>query len=127
MKKKYLTIAALGIGIVLAVTAIWLLSRHKILGNINHSFSSSEPVTNTSTVTFFAKKGDRLRFYFVSNIEQGDLELVIYDSEGNLVEELDQAKELVTYLTMHYDDTYTLAAEYTDFAGSFKAEVSAAE
>ena len=71
MKKKYLTIAALGIGIVLAATAIWLLSRHKILGNINHSFSSSEPVTNTSTVTFFAKKGDRLRFYFVSNIEQG--------------------------------------------------------
>ncbi len=127
MKKKYLTIAALGIGIVLAVTAIWLLSRHKILANINHSFSSSEPATSISTVSFFAKKGDRIRFYFASNIEQGDLELVLYDSEGNLVEELDRAKELVTYLTMGYDDTYTLAAEYTNFAGSFKAEVSAAE
>ncbi len=40
-----------------------------------------------------------------------------------MVKELDQARELVTYLTIHYDDTYTLAAEYTDFAGNFKAEV----
>ena len=122
MKKKYLTIA-LGIVAVIAVSVIWLLNRPKALGNINHSFSSLEPATNTSTISFFAEEGDRIRFYFASDIEQGDLGIVLYDSEGNMVKELDQARELVTYLTIHYDDTYTLAAEYTDFAGNFKAEV----
>lgn len=126
MKNKCLTIA-FGIGVILAALALWLLNRPKILGNINHSFSSSEPVTDTSTISFLAEEGDRIRFYFVSDIEQGDLDIILYDSEGNLVKELDQAKELVTYLTMHYDDTYTLAAEYRNFAGKFKAEVYAAD
>lgn len=123
MKKKYLTIA-LCIGVAIAVSFIWLTNRPKALGNLNHSFSSSDPATSTSTISFFAEKDDRIRFYIASDIEQGNLDIVLYDSEGNLVKELDQARELVTYLTMHYDDTYTLAAEYTDFAGSFKAEVS---
>lgn len=123
MKKKYLTIA-LCIGAAIAVSFIWLTNRPKALGNLNHSFSSLDPATNTSTISFFAEKDDRIRFYIASDIEQGNLDIVLYDSEGNLVKELDQARELVTYLTMHYDDTYTLAAEYTDFAGSFKAEVS---
>lgn len=123
MKKKYLTIA-LCIGAAIAVSFIWLTNRPKALGNLNHSFSSSDPATSTSTISFFAEKDDRIRFYIASDIEQGNLDIVLYDSEGNLVKELDQARELVTYLTMHYDDTYTLAAEYTDFAGSFKAEVS---
>ena len=126
MKKKCLTIA-FGIGIALAVLTLWLLTRPKILGNINHSFSSSEPVTDTSTISFFAEEGDRIRFHFASDIEQGNLDIVLYDLEGNLVKELDQAKELVTYLTMHYDDTYTLAAEYRNFAGKFKAEVYAVD
>ena len=95
MGKKSLTIA-FGIGIILAALALWLLTRPKILGNINHSFSSSEPVTDTSTISFLAEEGDRIRFYFASDIEQGNLDIVLYDSEGNLVKELDQAKELVT-------------------------------
>ncbi len=122
MRKKYLTMV-LGIGAVMAVSAIWLINRPKTLGNINCSVSSREPATNTSTISFWAEEGDRIRFYFASDIEQGNVDIVLYDSEGYQVKELDQAKELVTYLTMHYDDTYTLAAEYTDFAGSFKVEV----
>lgn len=122
MRNKYLTIVW-GIAAVIAVSVIWVVNRPKALGNIHHSFSSSEPATNTSTISFFAEEGDRIRFYFASDIEQGNLDIVLYDSEGNPVKELDQAKELVTYLTVHYDDTYTLAAEYTNFAGNFKAEV----
>lgn len=126
MKRKCLSIVFC-IGIVLAALALWLSCRPKILGNISHSFSLSEPVTNISTVSFFAEEGDSIRFYYASDIKQGDLDIFLYDSEGNLVEELDHAKELVTYLTMHYDDTYTLAAEYKNFAGSFKAEICAVE
>lgn len=126
MKKKYLAIAA-GIGAVLAVSLIWLLTRPRVLGNFSHSFSTSEPETNTSTISFYAEEDDTIRLYFASDIKQGELDLVLYDSKGNPVKELDHAKELVTYLTIHYDDTYTLAANYMDFAGSFKAEVCAVE
>lgn len=119
MKKKYLTVVT-GLGVIIAVSVIWLLNRPKTLGSIKHSFFA-EPTTNTSTISFFAEKNDRLRFYVASDIKQGNLEIVLYDSKGNPVEELDQAREQVTYLTMRYDDTYTLAVQYTDFVGSFKA------
>jgi len=126
MKGKCLTVVP-GIGIILAALFLWLLARPEILGNISRSFPSSEPVTDISTVSFFAQEGDRIRLYFASNIEQGDLDIILYDSEGKQVKELNRAKELVTYLTMRYDDVYTLTAEYKDFAGSFKAEVCAVE
>ncbi|MDE7223176.1 MAG: hypothetical protein K2O34_05290 [Acetatifactor sp.] len=127
MKKKYLTMAVMGIGIVFAVSLIWLVTRPKVLGNFSHSFSASEPETNTSTISFYAKENDTIRLYFASDIKQGELDLILYDSKGNQVKELDHARELVTYLTIHYDDTYTLAANYVDFAGSFKAQVCAVE
>lgn len=88
-----------------------------------HSFTFAESATNTSTISFLAEKGDKIRFYIASDIKQGNLDIVLYDSEGNPVEELDQARRQVAYLTMHYNDTYTLATKYTDFVGSFKAEV----
>lgn len=125
MKRKCLTIGA-GIGLVVMALAIWLLGRPEILGNINHSFSSSKPVSDTSTISFLAEEGDQIRLYFASDIERGDLDIVVYDSAGNLVENLDKAKELVTYLTMDHADTYILAAQYKDFAGNFKVIVSKA-
>lgn len=123
MKKKYLTMFLAGMGIA-AVAALFILSGSKKLGNISRSFSSSEPATNVSTISFSAKRGDDIRFYFSSRIEQGILHITLYDSEGNQVKELDQARELVTYLTIGYDDTFTLAAEYTNFAGKFNVDVS---
>lgn len=124
MKKKYLAMVLAGMGIAAVAAALFILSGSKKLGNISHSFSSSEPATNVSTISFSAKRGDDIRFYFSSRIEQGILHITLYDSEGNQVKELDQARELVTYLTIGYDDTYTLAAEYTNFAGKFNVDVS---
>lgn len=123
MKRKCLTIVV-GIGLAVVALAIWLLSRPEILGNINHSFSSSKPASDTSTISFLAEEGDLIRLYFASDIERGDLEIAVYDSAGNLVENLCKAKELVTYLTMDHADTYILAAQYKDFAGNFKVIVS---
>lgn len=54
------------------------------------------------------------------------MDIAVYDSAGNLVENLNKAKELVTYLTMDHADTYILAAQYKDFAGNFKVTVSKA-
>ena len=123
MKRKCLTLGA-GIGIAAMALTIWLLNRPEILGNINHSFSASEPASDTSTISFLAEEGDQIRLYFASEIERGDLEIIVYDSAGDLVENLDKAKELVTYLTMDHADTYILAAQYKDFAGNFKVIVS---
>lgn len=125
--KKHMIMVLAGIGIAAGAAALWFLSRPERLGNINHSFSAAEPVTDRATISFSAREGDRIRFHFSSNVEKGDLEIVLYDSEGNQVEELDQAKELVTYLTMRYDDNYTLAAEYMNFVGNFKVDVTRAE
>lgn len=122
-KKRYPAICA-GIGIAAAAVAIYLLTRPKVLGNINHSFSSSEPMSDTSAITFFAEEKDWIRLYLVSDVQQGDLDIAIYDSAGNLAKELDKAKELVTYLNVDYADTYTLTAKYKDLAGSFKVVVS---
>lgn len=126
MKKKYLAVILTAVGVGFAVTVLLILSGPKRLGNISRSVPVSEPATEVSTISFSAKRGDDIRFYFSSEIENGDLNIVLYDSEGNEVKELDQAKELVTYLTIGYDDTYTLTAEYTDFAGRFYVDVGRA-
>lgn len=120
MRKRVLLVLT-GIGMAAVAAALWFLSRPERLGNINHSFF--DPVTNISTLSFWAGEGDRIRFYFASNVEKGDLDIVLYDSAGNRITELDQAKELVTYLTMSYDDTYTLTAKYMDFAGNFQVDL----
>lgn len=119
-----------GLFLVVVITAalvIWLLIRPEKLGNISHSFSTAEPATNISTITFVADEGDKIKFVFSSNIEQGELDIVVYDSAGNPVKQLDRARELVTYLTPDRTDTYTLSAEYTDFVGKFNIRVYKAD
>ena len=67
--------------------------------------------------------GKRINILFASDVKSGDLNIVLYDSNKNIVYELDKAKELVTYYTFSNIDTYILIAEYTDFVGNFKVSV----
>lgn len=119
MKKKYIIIGA--IVVIFVVLIIWLLTRHESLGNINHAYS--EPETSVSNISFIGEAGDRIKFSFRSNIENGDLDIILYDSEGNEVYKLDRAKALETFLDLDNSDTYTLAAECKDFIGSFKITI----
>ena len=119
MKKKSIII---GIIVVIAVAlGIWLLLRPKALGNMN--FACSEPETSASNISFSGEAGDRIKFSFASNIENGDLDIILYDLKGNVVKELDRAKRLETYLTLDHSDIYTLEAEYKDFIGSFQITI----
>lgn len=120
MKKKYLIIGIIVVVIAVALS-VWLFLRPVKLGNINHT--SSEPETSTADISFSGEAGDKIRISFSSDIENGELDAMIYDSKGNVVKQLDRAKELKTFLTLDYSDTYTLRAEYTDFVGSFKVAV----
>ena len=85
--------------------------------------SYTEPVTNSSNISFLGEAGDKIKFSFASDIESGELDMVLYDSEENVVYELDRAKELETFYVLNNSDTYTLAAEYSDFVGEFKIKV----
>ena len=123
MKKKYIIIVII---LVLAdIFCIWRLTRAEVLGNINHA--SSEPESNTADITFLGEAGERIKFSFSSVIEEGELDVAIYDSQGNVVKELDRARALETFMIPEYTDDYTLVAEYRDFVGKFKVKVYRAD
>lgn len=123
MKKKSLIIGVVAIVSILII--VGLFNRPTTLGNMNNKFV--EPETSTSNITFTGEAGERIKFSFRSSVEEGELDIVLYDSEGNLVYELDKARELETFFTFEKADTYKLAAEYSDFIGEFKVVVYEAD
>lgn len=118
MKKKTIVICAAA---AIIAACAWLLLRPQALGNISASFT--EKTTSISDFTFSAEPGDRVKFSFQSDIAAGNLEIIVYSSNGDAVYVLDHAKALETFFTFEASDTYTLQAEYTDFIGSFKITV----
>lgn len=58
-------------------------------------------------------------------MRDGELDMVLYGSDGSAVYELDRAKALETFFTLDNSDTYTLAAECQDFIGNYKISVYA--
>ena len=113
-----------GITVVLAATiaiAIYLLTSPKTLGNITHSYS--EPTTTTSNISFSGEAGDKIKFSFKSHVEAGSLDMVLYDSGGIKVYELDNAKALETFFDLPHSGTYTLTAECDSFIGDFEIKV----
>lgn len=120
MKRKIL-LSALFVAVVVVFVSVWFLVRPQALGNMNHSYTES--TTSSSDFSFSGESGERIKFSFASDIKSGDLDIVLYDSKGNIVYELDKARELETYYTLGNTDTYTLSAEYTNFVGNFKVAV----
>jgi len=105
----------------LTLLILWIFNRPESLGNITQKFN--EAATSSANITFSGEANERIKFSFKSNIESGELDIILYDSTGNVVYELDKAKELETYFTFEKTDTYTLKAEYVDFVGEYKVEV----
>lgn len=110
---------------VLVVVGVWLFTRADVLGNIKQDFT--EPTTSTSNFSFEGEADNKIKLSFRSNIESGALNIVLYDSNGSKVYELDKAKALETYFTFDKTDTYTLEAEYVDFVGNYEIVVYQAD
>lgn len=123
MKKKGIIIGV--VAVIAVLLSAWLLTRPKTLGNMNHTYT--EPTTSTSEISFEGETGDKIKISFASNIENGELDIILYDSQGNAVYELDRAKELETFFTFDNSDTYTLTAEYSNFIGNFNIKVYEAD
>lgn len=121
VKKKFKVIGIVSIIGIVSLLSIWMYIRPEELGNINQSYS--EPETSISKITFLGETGEKIRFSFSSNIKNGNLDIIVYDSKGNAILELADADKLVEFLELKYSDTYTLAAERNDFVGSFKITI----
>ncbi|MDE6763105.1 MAG: hypothetical protein K2J73_05450 [Oscillospiraceae bacterium] len=122
MKKKIIVIfAAVMLGT--AVTTV-ILMKSKSLGNISMNIPVGEEKTAVSEISFKGKVGERIRISLSTDIKSGAVNFVLYNSKGGVVENIGTAKAYQTFVDLYVDDTYTLAGEYTDFTGSFKADVS---
>ena len=60
--------------------------------------SYTEQITTASDISFSGEAGERIKFSFRSNIVNGELNMVLYDSAGNAVYTLDEAKALETFI-----------------------------
>ncbi|MBO5208247.1 MAG: hypothetical protein J6B68_02765 [Lachnospiraceae bacterium] len=118
MNRKWIIFCSLGL---LVAISLGILVKQKPLGNMKRNFL--EPTTASSEVSFYADSGTQVKISFSSRIEKGTLNIVLYDSQENIVKELDQARELETYAVLEKEDVYTLVAEYNDFEGKFKVAV----
>ncbi|MGN0618311.1 MAG: PPC domain-containing protein [Ruminiclostridium sp.] len=114
-----LIVIALIAGLIFAAPAI--MNFMNWMGNIHGSYS--EPETRGSDVSFYAEAGRKLKIVLNSDVKGGELDITVYNSDGENVFTLDNGKELVTYFTPEKDDAYTVRAELTDFMGSFDLTV----
>ena len=119
MKKKIIIFVVFVMADILL--SVYIVTRPKSLGNM--SDVSQEPETNSSSISFSAEENDRIKFSFKSNIKAGELDIVLYDSKGNAIYELDEARALETYYTFEKSDIYTLVAEYSEFVGEYSIVV----
>lgn len=122
MKKKIFIISsAVLLGAVL--TAV-IIVKNKPIGNINVNVPVGEAKTAVSEISFKGRGGERLRISFSTNVKSGSVTFVLYNSKGGVVENLGTAKAYRGFVDIELEDVYTLAAEYADFEGSFKAIVN---
>ena len=88
------------------------------LGNMSNEYSKQ--VTTSSDISFVGEAGNRIKFVLESNVISGNLDMTLYDSDGNAVYTLDNAKELATYFILERSTTYTLVAKCDNFVGTYK-------
>lgn len=88
------------------------------MGNMSRSFT--EPETGCCDVIFYGKPSDNIKISLSSDVKTGSLDIVIYDSDGNMVEELDRG----TYFAPPDSGMYTLKAEYTELTGSYNVKIA---
>lgn len=121
MKAKLLLVVSVAVVVLITGATIMFFVRQETLGNMSDKILKNE--TSSSNFSFIGSAGDRLKISLRTTVDSGTVDFILSDSKGNLVQELDRARALETYVYLSYDDTYTLAAVYKDFIGKFSAKV----
>lgn len=120
MKKK-LFAAGIVIGVAALTICARLLICPKSLGNIRRFFAEAE--TGNSCVTFTVNSGDRLRLCFRSDIDGGELNVIIYNADGERVKDMGYAGETREIWLPEETGEYRLQSEYTAFIGDYEIVV----
>ena len=123
MKMSFKIKIVLSVVVVVFIIIIIILgTRWKVLGNMSDIVKSVQ--SSSSDFSFVGHKGDRIKISLRTTVESGKVDFILSDSDGNIVEILDRAKALETFVSLNYDDTYTLTARYEGFIGKFSAKIS---
>lgn len=123
IKKGYI---AIGVFLAAALLlGLWLLARPRPVCNMHRA--CPQPETNISSVSFSGGAGGRIKCAISTRIESGTVDFFLYDGNGAIVKEFDQADALTTYLSLAQSQTYTLEAVYKDFTGTFSAAIYKAD
>lgn len=116
MKKKYIILLVIAV----AVFAVNMFAP-EYLGNMYHDCTDRH--TGYNNISFAGEKDDRIKINFTSDISEGTLDIVLYDSSGNEVYKLDTTENIKTSVTLDKTDSYTMKSEYNSFAGKYKVKV----
>lgn len=122
MKKKIILISS-AVLLGAALTTV-IIIKNMPLGNISMNVPVGEAKTAVSEISFKGRGGERLKISFSTDVKSGSVNFLLYNSKGGVVENFGTAKAYSGFVDLELDDTYTLAAEYADFEGKFKADVS---
>jgi hypothetical protein len=107
--------------VIVTITSVYFFTRPALLGNMANNYT--EQATLNSDFSFEGEANDRIRFLFKSNVESGTLDMILYDSQDNIVYTLDKAKSLEAFYTLEKSDTYTLEANCDKFIGKYEIKV----
>lgn len=80
--------------------------------------------SSRSVFTFRAAAGEHIKAVFSSQVREGDLELSILDSEGNIVETFESNISSNKEVVLEKEDTYSMVALYQDVVGVFKVKIT---
>jgi hypothetical protein len=119
MKLKSIVIGTAAV--IVSITGVYFFTRPALLGNMANIYT--EQATLNSDFSFEGESSDRIRFIFNSDVESGNLDMILYDSQDNVVYTLDKAKSLEAYYTLDKSDTYTLEANCDNFIGRYEVKV----
>jgi hypothetical protein len=120
MKLKSIVIGTAAV-VIASITSVYFFTRPALLGNMANNYT--EQATLKSDFSFEGESNDRIKFKFNSNVESGNLDMILYDSQDNVVYTLDKAKSLEAYYTLEKSDTYTLEANCDNFIGKYEIKV----
>lgn len=120
MNKKKVILFAFGV-FTLILVSLFISNRKDLLGSTQKKISVTS--TSGSSFSFNGYKGEKIKFSFKSSIISGNLKCCLYDSQGNLVYELDKAKELEVFYVLNTDEEYECRVEYKGFKGSFSVRI----
>ena len=117
MKKTLVVVTIIIVVLVIGISLYKNISDFEYLGSVNGNITSKE--SSNSESTFYAKKGDSVKFNSNSSVKEGTLKLTLTDSSGKVIHNFESNKNYSEQVSFEKDGEYRFLATYDDFIGNF--------